>query len=127
MKVGMLASHNTPQCAPASDRLITLQTQTTARSVGLLDRGTLEPGMKADINVIDFEALRLHAPEVIYDLPAGGRRVFQTAEGYVATIVSGEVVLENGKSTGAMPGRLIRGSQPAPAAQAALHRSEQHG
>ncbi len=96
---------------------VNLQTQKTARSVGLLDRGELSPGMKADINIIDFERLRLHTPEVIYDLPAGGRRVFQTAEGYVATIVNGEVIYQNGKPTGAMPGRLVRGSQPAPATQ----------
>jgi N-acyl-D-aspartate/D-glutamate deacylase len=98
---------------------VNLQTEKTARSVGLLDRGALRPGMKADINIIDFDKLRLHAPEVIYDLPAGGRRVFQTGEGYVATIVSGEVVYENGVHTGAMPGRLVRGSQPAPVASAA--------
>ncbi len=76
-----------------------------------------KPGLKADINIIDFDTLRLHTPEVVYDLPAGGRRVFQTAEGYVATIVSGEPVYENGTPTGAMPGRLVRGSQPEPASR----------
>ncbi len=99
----------------ALERAVHLQTQKTARSVGLLDRGALAPGLKADINIIDFDRLRLHTPEVVYDLPAGGRRVFQTAEGYVATIVSGEPVYENGAPTGAMPGRLVRGSQPEPA------------
>ena len=98
----------------ALERAVHLQTQKTARSVGLLDRGALKPGLKADINIIDFDTLRLHTPEVVYDLPAGGRRVFQTAEGYVATIVSGEPVYENGTPTGAMPGRLVRGSQPEP-------------
>ncbi|MFM7785468.1 MAG: N-acyl-D-amino-acid deacylase family protein, partial [Gammaproteobacteria bacterium] len=93
-----------------------LQTQKTARSVGLLDRGVLRPGMKADINLIDLEALRLETPQVIYDLPAGGRRVFQGAEGYVATIVNGEAIYERGQPTGAMPGRLVRGSQPEPVA-----------
>ena len=71
--------------------------------------------MKADINIIDFDNLKLHAPEVIYDLPAGGRRMFQSAEGYTATIVSGEVVMRDGVTTGALPGQLIRGAQPAPA------------
>jgi len=96
--------------------VVNLQTQKTAQSVGLLDRGVLKPGMKADINIIDFDGLRLNTPEVIYDLPAGGRRVFQTADGYTATIVSGEPVYENGRPTGALPGRLVRGSQPAPTA-----------
>jgi N-acyl-D-aspartate/D-glutamate deacylase len=100
----------------ALERAVHMQTQKTARSVGLLDRGTLAPGMKADINLIDFEHLRLDTPGVIYDLPAGGRRVFQGAEGYVATIVSGEVIFERGQPTGARPGRLVRGSQPAPLA-----------
>jgi len=98
----------------ALERAVHLQTQKTAQSVGLLDRGALKPGFKADINIIDFDRLRLHTPEVVHDLPAGGRRVFQTAEGYLATIVSGELVYENGSATGAMPGRLVRGSQPAP-------------
>ncbi|MCB1614476.1 MAG: amidohydrolase family protein [Pseudomonadales bacterium] len=88
-------------------------TRKNAEAMGLFDRGLLSPGMKADINIIDFEALQIHRPEVIYDLPAGGRRVFQGAEGYLATIVSGEVIMEKGRPTGAMPGRLIRGSQAA--------------
>ena len=100
----------------ALERAVHLQTQKTAQSVGLLDRGALKPGFKADINIIDFDQLRLHTPEVVHDLPAGGRRVFQTAEGYLATIVSGQLVYENGSATGAMPGRLVRGSQPAPVA-----------
>jgi N-acyl-D-amino-acid deacylase len=96
--------------------VIKMQTHDTARCVGLEDRGTLELGMKADINLIDFEQLQLEAPEIIFDLPAGGRRMFQGARGYVATIVSGEVIMENGEYTGAVPGTLIRGTQPAPQA-----------
>ncbi len=93
---------------------VMMHTRDTARCVGLEDRGTLEVGMKADINLIDYEKLKVLAPEVIYDLPAGGRRLFQGAEGYRATIVSGEVVMEDGLETGARPGKLIRGAQPAP-------------
>jgi N-acyl-D-aspartate/D-glutamate deacylase len=100
------------------EHAVKMHTRDTARCVGLEDRGTLEVGMKADINIIDFDRLSLHAPEVIYDLPAGGRRMFQGAEGYTATIVSGEVVMENGAVTGALPGKLIRGSQPAPGQRA---------
>jgi N-acyl-D-aspartate/D-glutamate deacylase len=93
-----------------------MQTHDTARCVGLEDRGTLEVGMKADLNLIDFEKLQLGTPHIIFDLPAGGRRMFQDAQGYVATIVSGEVIMENGTYTGAVPGKLIRGTQPAPKA-----------
>lgn len=94
---------------------VKLHTHDTARCVGLDDRGTLEVGMKADINIIDFDRLQVHSPEIIYDLPAGGRRMFQDAEGYTATLVSGEVIMENGQYTGAVPGKLIRGAQAAPA------------
>lgn len=83
----------------------------TAQMVGLLDRGVIAPGYKADLNVIDLARLHLHAPEVAYDLPSGGRRLVQRAEGFVATIVSGEVVYQNGVATGALPGRLVRGPQ----------------
>ena len=75
--------------------------------------------MKADINIIDFENLRLLAPEITYDLPAGGRRMFQAAEGYRYTIVSGEVIMQDGDATQARPGRLIRGAQAAPASASA--------
>jgi N-acyl-D-aspartate/D-glutamate deacylase len=91
------------------------QTRDTARLYGLLDRGMLKPGMKADVNIIDFEQLRLHAPEMIFDLPANGRRFVQRVDGYRYTIVSGEVSYENGDPTGAMPGKMIRGPQAAPA------------
>lgn len=93
---------------------VKMQTMDTARCVGLEDRGTLEPGMKADLNLIDFDQLQLEAPEIIFDLPAGGRRMYQGARGYIATIVSGEVIMENGQYTGAVPGKLIRGTQAAP-------------
>ncbi len=91
--------------------LVRRQTHDTARAIGLCDRGTIEPGMKADLNVIDFEKLGIGHPEVVYDLPAGGRRLLQKASGYVATIQTGEVTFENGESTGALPGKLIRGPQ----------------
>ena len=87
-----------------------------AHAVGLDDRGLIRPGYKADLNVIDLERLDLYAPHITYDLPTGGRRLSQRADGYEATIVSGVVTYRNGRSTGALPGRLVRGSRPAPAA-----------
>ena len=84
-------------------------TRDTALVYGLGDRGMLAPGYRADVNVIDFDALRLHQPRMVHDLPGGGRRLIQTAEGYAATICAGEVTYEHGEHTGAMPGRLIRG------------------
>ncbi|OAI40086.1 amidohydrolase [bacterium SCGC AG-212-C10] len=98
------------------EHVIKRQTKDTASHVGWLDRGVLAPGYKADVNVIDFENLRLHPPVMEYDLPAGGKRLLQRAEGYRYTIKSGEVTFENGKHTGALPGRLVRGAQPAPVA-----------
>ena len=88
-------------------------TRDTARCVGLDDRGVIAPGMKADINVVDFENLQLERPEVIYDLPAGGKRIYQGVRGYRATVVSGLPVFERGEHTGELPGQLIRGPQPA--------------
>jgi len=85
------------------------QTQRTAQHVGWTDRGVITPGMLADLNVIDLDRLTLHPPELIADLPAGGTRLMQAAEGYVATIKRGEVIAENGTLTGARPGRLQRG------------------
>jgi len=93
------------------EQAVKMQTFDTARCVGLEDRGTIEAGMKADLNLIDFDELQVEAPEIIFDLPAGGRRLFQGARGYLATIVSGEVIMENGEYTGATPGKLIRGGQ----------------
>jgi N-acyl-D-aspartate/D-glutamate deacylase len=88
--------------------LVKRQTRDTARAVNLFDRGTIVPGMKADLNVIDFDNLRVRAPEMVKDLPAGGSRLEQRADGYLATIVSGEVTYRNGEATDALPGRLIR-------------------
>ncbi|SEH49926.1 N-acyl-D-aspartate/D-glutamate deacylase [Mycolicibacterium rutilum] len=90
-------------------------TSVPARIAGLADRGRIAVGYKADLNVIDHDAVHLHRPVVTHDLPAGGRRLDQAADGYVATIVAGEVIAENGVPTEARPGRLIRGRQPAPA------------
>ncbi len=88
-------------------------TQETAATVGLFDRGVIAPGYKADLNVLDFDRLHLHAPEVAYDLPTGGRRLVQRAKGYRATIVSGSVAYRDGEATGDLPGRLVRGPQSA--------------
>lgn len=96
--------------------LIRRHTVDTAAVVGLLDRGRIDVGYRADLNVIDFERLAADHPDVRYDLPTGGRRLMQTATGYVATIVAGDVVVENGEHTGVLPGRLVRGAQPAPGA-----------
>jgi N-acyl-D-aspartate/D-glutamate deacylase len=74
----------------------------------------LAPGYRGDCNLIDFEALRPRRPEIHHDLPAGGRRLLQRADGYVATVVAGQVTYESGEHTGALPGRLVRGGQPAP-------------
>jgi N-acyl-D-aspartate/D-glutamate deacylase len=87
------------------------QTSDTAHHVGLRDRGVVAPGYKADLNVIDFDALRLEAPEVVHDLPAGGRRLLQKATGYRYTIASGQVSFEDGQHTGVLPGNVIRGAQ----------------
>ncbi len=91
--------------------LVRRQTREPARFAGLLDRGVLAPGMKADINVIDFPNLALERPEMIVDLPAGGRRLMQKARGYVATVKAGQVTYRNGVATGALPGGLVRGPQ----------------
>ncbi|MCB0949416.1 MAG: amidohydrolase family protein [Mycobacterium sp.] len=91
-------------------------TSVPARVAGLSDRGRIAVGYKADLNVIDHAALTLHKPVIAHDLPAGGRRLDQTADGYVATIVSGEVIAENGVPTDSRPGKLIRGRQPTPVA-----------
>ena len=86
-------------------------TRDSAVAMGLADRGLLAPGYKADVNVIDYERLALSAPRVVYDLPAGGRRLIQTAVGYDATIVSGVMVQRGGEASGALPGRLVRGAK----------------
>lgn len=80
-----------------------------ALSIGLNDRGTIAAGMKADLNVIDLDRMRLHKPNVTHDLPAGGRRLAQGADGFCATIVSGVPIQRDGMPTGHLPGRLVRG------------------
>ena len=90
-------------------------TSVPARVAGLADRGRIAIGYKADVNVIDHAAVRMHKPVLSHDLPGGGRRLDQSADGYVATIVSGEVIAENGVPTAARPGKLVRGRQSAPA------------
>ncbi|MGH9135012.1 MAG: N-acyl-D-amino-acid deacylase family protein [Ilumatobacteraceae bacterium] len=94
--------------------LVQRHTRDTARAVGLLDRGVVAPGYRGDLNVIDFDALSLARPEMRHDLPAGGKRLIQRASGYVATVVAGTVTYENGEAAGTLPGRLVRGAQPAP-------------
>lgn len=95
-------------------KLIKMQTSETAEKLGLMDRGLLKPGYKADVNIIDYDNLILHEPEIVYDLPANGRRLVQRATGYDATVIAGKVAFRNGESTGELNGKLIRGAQPAP-------------
>ena len=99
----------------AIEDIVEQQCRKTARFYGFEDRGTLEPGMLADMNVIDFDGLRIHPPEMVYDLPAGGKRLVQKIDGYRYTIKSGQVTFEEGEPTGALPGKLLRGPQPSPA------------
>lgn len=94
------------------ETLVRMQTHDTSRFVGMTDRGTLEVGKRADINVIDFDNLKLGPPRLIHDLPAGGARLMQNATGYVATYVRGVKVTEHGKLTGNRPGRLVRVGRP---------------
>ncbi len=93
------------------ETLFAKQCRATAETVGLNDRGVLAPGYKADINVIDMDNLRLHAPEMHFDLPAGGKRLLQRVDGYSHTFVSGTEIMAGGQSTGETPGRLVRGAQ----------------
>jgi len=90
------------------EQLVKWQTSETAEFFGFHDRGRLAPGLRADLNLIDFDALSLHAPEVVADLPAGGRRLVQRVDGYRMTICAGVPVFEQGQHTGALPGRLVR-------------------
>lgn len=91
--------------------VVKAQARDTAELVGLCDRGLLTPGKRADVNLVDFDNLCLRPPRLVHDLPAGGRRLVQEAEGFVATIVAGQVVYEDGQPTGALPGRLVRGAR----------------
>jgi N-acyl-D-aspartate/D-glutamate deacylase len=90
------------------EHLVKRQTSETADFFGLSDRGRLVPGMRADVNLIDFDRLRLHKPELVHDMPANGRRFVQRVEGYEATLAAGIPIFERGEHTGAMPGRLVR-------------------
>jgi len=90
------------------ERAVQMQARDTARFVGLTDRGTLEVGMRADLNVIELDHLALPRPTMVRDLPAGGRRLVQPAEGYLATVVAGETIAERGRLTETRPGRLVR-------------------
>ena len=94
---------------------VAAQTSGTATLYGLHDRGIIAPGMKADLNIIDFDSLQLHEPKMVHDLPAGGRRLIQEISGYRYTIVSGVITYEDGTPTGKLPGKLIRGVQHADA------------
>jgi N-acyl-D-amino-acid deacylase len=94
-------------------RAVRALSRANALAVGMTDRGLIAPGMKADINVIDYERLTLQAPRIVTDLPAGGKRMIQDADGYDATIVSGVVTYRGGIPTGALPGRLVRGGRSA--------------
>jgi N-acyl-D-aspartate/D-glutamate deacylase len=89
-------------------QLVKMQSSETADFFGFSDRGRLAPGLRADVNLIDFDQLRLHQPEVVSDLPAGGRRLVQRVDGYRSTLVAGTPVFEDGEDTGARPGRLVR-------------------
>jgi N-acyl-D-aspartate/D-glutamate deacylase len=100
--------------------VVASQARKTALSVGLKDRGVIGAGYKADLNVIDYDRLKLRPPEVHYDLPMGGRRLLQPIDGYEATIVSGAVTQRGGKPTGVRPGRLVRGVRPDPKAERQL-------
>ncbi len=99
----------------ALEQVVHLQTRRTAQLYGFGDRGLLAPGYLADLNVIDHDALALEPPEMVYDLPAAGKRLVQRARGYAATVKSGVVVREHDEATGEQPGRLLRGPQPTPA------------
>jgi N-acyl-D-aspartate/D-glutamate deacylase len=91
------------------ERIVQKMTSATAAVYGLSDRGVIAAGKKADLNVIDLDGLRLHLPDMVYDLPAGGKRLVQRADGYDATVVSGQVIRRHGVDTGARPGALVRG------------------
>ena len=94
------------------EELVRRQTSDTAHAVGLHDRGVLKPGLKADVNIIDFAKLGFERPTMKFDLPAGGRRLLQQARGYTSTINAGQVTYRGGQATGALPGTLVRGAQP---------------
>jgi N-acyl-D-amino-acid deacylase len=100
---------------------VKMMSRDAAEAVGLHDRGLLRAGYKADLNVIDFDRLRLHAPHVRRDLPADGRRIHQHADGYSVTLVSGRIVRRNGVATDELPGRLVRGGKTDPGIANSIH------
>jgi N-acyl-D-aspartate/D-glutamate deacylase len=100
--------------------LVKRQTSETADFFGLTDRGRLAPGLRADVNVIDYQGLQLHMPELVHDMPAGGRRFIQRVDGYEATLVAGTPIFERGEHTGALPGKLVRAGRQ----EQALHAAE---
>jgi N-acyl-D-aspartate/D-glutamate deacylase len=97
----------------STEELIRRLTSDPANAAGLHDRGILRPGMKADVNVIDWDRLGAGKPYIAHDLPAGGKRLLQDVYGYEATIVAGQVTYREGQATGALPGKLVRGPQGA--------------
>jgi len=101
------------------EKMVRMQTHDTARLFSLNDRGVLAPGYRADVNVIDYDKLKLGRAHLAWDLPTGAKRYVQRAEGYVATVVAGVPIYENGVETGALPGKLLRGAQATPMKQAA--------
>jgi len=90
------------------EMLVKRQTSETANFFGLTDRGRLAPGLRADVNLIDFENMRMQKPEIVHDMPANGRRFVQRVTGYEATLVAGQPIYERGEATGALPGKLVR-------------------
>jgi N-acyl-D-aspartate/D-glutamate deacylase len=94
------------------EQVVRMQTRNTAALFGFDDRGALAPGLRADVNLIDFDNLQLAPPEIVFDLPANGRRLIQRTSGYKMTIQSGQPIYEDAEPTGALPGKLLRGAQP---------------
>jgi N-acyl-D-amino-acid deacylase len=107
-RIGRATANAAPVCR---SNFVMRLTSETADFFGFSDRGRLQPGKRADINVIDHQRLQLHTPEVVSDLSAGGRRLVQRADGYAATLVAGTPVFEGGEHTGALSGRLVRRGQ----------------
>ena len=93
------------------EHAVRMQAHETAELYGFHDRGLIKPGLRADLNLIDLERLALPAPQMVYDLPAAGQRLIQRATGYHATLLRGQVTFEEGETTGALPGKLVRGAQ----------------
>ena len=112
------------------EMLVKRQTSETADFFGLADRGRLAPGLRADVNVIDFDGLQVQKPEIVHDMPANGRRFVQRVDGYQATICAGQPIFERGEHTGALPGKLVRAGQDATAhagRSGVVHRSHLAG